>query len=557
MRTRFASLAGLVLLAAAPALTRAAAPVATQAADDKPALVVAFKSLNGLIDDAKYIAKLAGKEEEAKQAEKTLQGLVGGPKGLEGLDPKKPIGAYARVNEDDPQKSEVVVLLPAADEDALVSLLKRQDKLKVGDKGSDDVYKVTGEGLPFPLFLRFANKYAYVTGPTKAALSSERLLAPEKVLPERTTSLASVILRVQQIPSKYKDAAVSYIAEQAAEERKKEHGDETPAQKAFRLAASEEGEKLVKSIIEDGGDLSASIDVDQSAGELSAAVSFAGKPGSKLAESIADLGNKKSVGAGLVGADSALNGVLSVSLPEGLRKPLSEVIDELVKKGLAEAQEKGQREAAEAFLKAVLPTLKAGELDAGFSLHGPGPKGLYAVVIGLKVQRGEDIEKAVRDALEKVPAKDREKVKLDVAKVGGVNIHSAVPDDKGDENARKTLGDDPTVYFAFRDDAILLARGEGALDALKEAATATPKAGATVQLEASLSRLSTGASNQLPGAADAAKKAFKDGKKDKIRLVLEGGPSLTVKLSMDAPVVTFSALVQEAQEKAKPKDQDK
>ncbi len=183
MRTRFVTLAGLVLLAAAPALARAAAPVATQAADDKPAVVVAFKSLEGLIDDAKYIAKLAGKEEEAKQTEKMLQNMVGGPKGLEGVDPKKPIGMYVRINEDDPQKSEGVLLVPVADEEALLNLLKKQDKLTVGDKDSDDVYKVTAEGLPFPLFFRFANKYAYVTGQTKTALSSDRLLAPDTVLP--------------------------------------------------------------------------------------------------------------------------------------------------------------------------------------------------------------------------------------------------------------------------------------------------------------------------------------------------------------------------------------
>ena len=175
MRTRIAALAGLVLLAAAPALTRAADDKA-----DKPALVVAFKSLDGLIADAKYIATLADKEEEAKQAEKTLQSLVGGPKGLEGVDAKKPIGLYARINEDDPQKSEVVLLLPIADEDAFVKLLKRQDKIQVEKKAADGSYQVNAETIPFPLYLRFANHYAYVTGPTKAGLDKDRLLAPDE-----------------------------------------------------------------------------------------------------------------------------------------------------------------------------------------------------------------------------------------------------------------------------------------------------------------------------------------------------------------------------------------
>ena len=467
------------------------------------------------------------------------------------------MGLYARINEDDPQKSEVVMLLPIADKEAFVKLLKRQDKIQVEKQADDGSYQVNVESIPFPLYLRFAHHYAYVTGPTKAGVDKDRLLAPDEVLPEKTKSLASFVLHVDQIPEKYKDAAVSYVAEEAAKERKKEHGEETKAQKAFRLAASEQAEKLVKSIIEDGGDLTAAIDVDREAGELSMSASFAGKPGSKLAEGIEDLGNKKSVAAGLVGADSALNAVVNIALPEGLRKPLSNVIDELVQKGLAEAGQKGQREAAEALVKAVLPTLKAGELDAGFTLDGPGPKGFYAVVVGLKVRDGDDIEKAVKDALKKAPEKDREKVKLDVDKAGGVNIHSVVPDEKEDENTTKMLGKDTTVYFAFREDAILLAHGEGALDALKEALTSKPKGGAVARLEVSMSRLSAGANSQFPGAGDAAKKAFKDGKKDKVRFAVEGGKALTVKLSMDAPVVTFSVLVQEAQQKNKEKDQDK
>src|SRR5947207_2428382 len=89
-----------------------AAGAAAQAAADKPAVVVAFKSLDGLINDAKYIAGLAGKDEEAKQAEKMLKGLLGSPTGLEGIDPKKPVGLYVRVNGDNPQASEVVALAP-------------------------------------------------------------------------------------------------------------------------------------------------------------------------------------------------------------------------------------------------------------------------------------------------------------------------------------------------------------------------------------------------------------------------------------------------------------
>ena len=60
-----------------------------------------------------------------------------------------------------------------------------------------------------------------------------------------------------------------------------------------------------------------------------------------------------------------------------------------------------------------------------------------------------------------------------------------------------------------------------------------------------------------PTAPAIAKKAFKDGKKDKFRVILHGGKALTLKISMDAPVVTFSALMAEAEQQAKSTDQDK
>ena len=184
-----------------------------------------------------------------------LKNLLGDKKGLEGVDPKKPIGVYGRVNADDPQQSELVVLVPVADEDALLGLLKKQDKIKVEDKAKDGTYQVNVENVPFPFFIRFANDYAYVTGLTKAALAKDRLLAPGKVLPAKTTSLASIVLHMEQIPQKYKDLAISGMEQQLAKEKEKEQPNETPATKAFRLAAIDEMGGLVKSVLEDGADL--------------------------------------------------------------------------------------------------------------------------------------------------------------------------------------------------------------------------------------------------------------------------------------------------------------
>ena len=46
--------------------------------------------------DFLYLAKVAGQEEKAKQFDGMIQSKIG-DKGLEGIDPKKPIGAYGWV----------------------------------------------------------------------------------------------------------------------------------------------------------------------------------------------------------------------------------------------------------------------------------------------------------------------------------------------------------------------------------------------------------------------------------------------------------------------------
>src|SRR5260370_30314908 len=76
-----------------------AAPGQAKAADDKPpakglpALIVRTKSIDGLIDDFKYLAELAGKSEEAKQFDEMIKNAGG----LEGIDKKKPIALYGHL----------------------------------------------------------------------------------------------------------------------------------------------------------------------------------------------------------------------------------------------------------------------------------------------------------------------------------------------------------------------------------------------------------------------------------------------------------------------------
>jgi hypothetical protein len=251
------------------------------------------------------------------------------------------------------------------------------------------------------------------------------------------------------------------------------------------------------------------------------------------------------VGAGLVGPDSALNGLVHLALPAKLRTALAPVIDEAVKKALEGEKDKGKRDLLAGLLQALTPTLKSAELDAGFDIRGPGAGGLYTVVAGVKVKDGAAIEKALRDAVLKVPQEERKGLQVDFDKAGDVRIHRVTPD-KVDEQTRQLFGDNP-FFFAARDDAVLMAAGAKGLEALKGAVAAAPAPGKPLQLEVSLARLAKVMAREQKAAPEAARKAFAADKGgDKIRVTLEGGKSLQLRLSLKPPVVTFLSLIDKA-----------
>src|SRR5262249_3518390 len=154
----------------------------------------------------------------------------------------------------------------------------------------------------------------------------------------------------------------------------------------------------------------------------------------------------------------------------------------------------------------------------------PGTKGYVTVGAGLRVTDGLKAEKALKKALADLPKdvqdKIGEKLKVDFAKQGDVNIHRLMLEEKdlGDVGAgsTKAFGPNP-IFFAFRDDALVVGLGEEGLKAAKDALEAKPKPGAVMESEANLANLAKleKTSPELKGWADAAKKAFKTPGDDK------------------------------------------
>src|SRR5262249_665063 len=156
------------------------------------------------------------------------------------------------------------------------------------------------------------------------------------------------------------------------------------------------------------------------------------------------------------------------ALPKSLHKAFERVIDEGIQKELEKEKDAGKRAQAEALLKVISPTLKAGELDVGASLRGPTANNHYAFVAGIKVKDGDAMEQKLKDGLKRAPEADREKIKLDAESAGTLKIHRLDFQEHMDANARKIFGASP-LYVLFRPDAVLVAGGEGSLELIKEA----------------------------------------------------------------------------------------
>jgi hypothetical protein len=517
-------------------------PAALLAADPKPmpTLVVRLQSIDGLIADARYFAEIAGKAEEAKQAEGMIKALAG-PKGVEGLDTKKPIGLYGKLGPNGID-SEVVVMVPIADEETAVDFLKR---FAEPEKGKDGVYSVMIERSPFPLYFRFANGYAYVTIKDKEVIDADRLLKPADVLAPAKVGVVSVTVNLDQIPRELKKLFIGQMELQLLNAKDEKDENATEAQHQLKIAMIDEFALLAKQVVNEGGAVDVRIDLDKKAGDLSISASLAGSPETNLANAIEDLGKARSTIVGLVGRDSAINMLGHLRLPERLRKAMLPVMEEGAKEAIERESDAAKKKLGESAWKAILPTLKAAEFDGGLSIRGPNKDGHYALVMGLKVEDGAAIEKVILDAVADLPKNERAKFKANAAKVGAVNIHEIQSGDL-DANTREMLGDGP-IYLAIRPNAIFLGAGSGGLDAIKESITARPGSGPIGQFEMSVGRSARILAKEQKGAVEAAKKVFaKDKAADTMRFRLEGGESLKLSFSMKTQLIQFFTLVEQA-----------
>ena len=538
-------LAVALLIAATPALYAQEKPDTTPGKKTQaPAIVLRLKSLEGILADARYLAKLADQEEQFKQGEELMKTFTNG---LGGIDQTRPFALYGDISPG-LQDSPVVLLVPIADEKAFVAFLESVNVK--AEKGKDDVYTIdTIPGVPIPVtvYFRFVHKYAYITVMEKGNIADKKLLKPEAILPAAgDTSLVSLSLRFDGFPDILKQIALGQIENQMSAAKEQKPANETPAMKKLREGMIDLVTEKIKSLLTDGEEMTIKLGVDQKKDDLNAEFSFKAKKGSQLAKDMESIGRTSSLFSALSSDNTALRVVAALALPVELRNLMGPAIDDAIKDALAKETDPAKLKAMKMVFDAILPTVKAGDLDAGLSLVGPDKDGHFTVIGGAKVVKGKGIEDVVRELSKLMPEKDQKNLVLDATTIGDVKVHKILMPE-GDP--KKVLGES-SAYFAFRDDLVLIAAGPDALKSLKEALAAEPKKSSTLlKLDMALGRAAA-LNPSDPKSAKAAQEVFgKDANGlDVVSVTVEMGESLKVSLHAKAKIIALGAKAQKAKE---------
>jgi hypothetical protein len=494
-----------------------------------PSVVVRVRSVDALFEVARYGAGLVGKADLVENAEQFIRNRE------DGIDLKKPIGLYGQFGKDLGDSTGVLLLPVSSEKDLLAALNSFSIEPK---KGDDGIYTVALPNVPVKTYFRFHQGYAYVTAMNKDALAKGKLPAPQAVFGAVKDTLASASVRLDQIPVAVKGVFLDQLDMKLAESIEKNEPNETKAQKELRVRVQKELGEEIRALVRDGAAVEASFDINVKTKKVALQASVKGKPGTKLAKQIAGLAEQQSVFGG-ASADVAMNGLVHFFLPESLR----DSFDGLTAEALKKETDAAKRKFLEKFFKALAPTYKAGELDAGFIVRGPDAGGHYTGVLGLKVKNGTELGRTVTEILQEVmrhaQGADRDKIKLDALKIGGLIVHRVDAQSQYDEKARKAFGDSP-LYVAFGDKAFVLVVGPEAEAALKQAASAGASPAPVARLEVNYGRLAQAA---LLDDADRqlAKKILGNGEAGVLSLTVQGGAALSIRFDANLGLLQFFA----------------
>jgi hypothetical protein len=492
-----------------PAWTPASA--LAQADQKQPALVVRLASLDNAFENLTLVGGfLGGAENPGKKLDDAIKSRLG-PRGLFGIDGQRPVGFYATVGKDISDLSSVLVLPVRGDKEFKEMLVGLGWEVSAA---KDGVHSVKQNLLPVDVQYRISQKYAYVSLMGQDPLAPAALVSPEKLFAAKSKAAVSLTVHLDQVPADLRGVFLDTLKERFGAGLGK--GGAKGAS-AFHTALAKELQQFLDSVVKDGEELNADIDIDSKTKQLTADVNLRAKSGSKLAERISKMGQRKTLFAGIVHKDAAMNALLNLDLPPEVRNALGGIIDDALKQIAKDLKDDARQKQARELLDALKPSLASDELDFALSMRGPNAANKFSMIVGLKLQDGIKVQSLLGELIKDLPDKEQKKIQLNADKVGDVGIHKLSVQDSLDPGSQQMFGDH-AIYVAFRKDAFFLALGEEGLPALKEAVAGQPQARPVVIFDMSAVRMA----GQLPKKDD----------HSRMSVTVEGGSTLQVRFTM-------------------------
>ncbi len=488
----------------------------------KPIIVVSIASVDRLMDDLAYMAKITGQP----QANGFVQLLAG--KFLETLDRSRPSGVIVTLADHGPKG---VGFLPISDLKGLLSKLDAQFGVDV--EQLDHGIKRVGIGKS--VFLKQQGKWLFFSD---HAENLDHLPAePEKLLEGLHQSYDLAIrLNVRNIPESVRKLASHNLetwVELGLDPNLSTNADLDPE---LAEVLRKNVTQVARSLIYDTDQVTVGWAVDSQGRRSYLDVDVTAVAGTDLARRFSGLSSSATAFSGLVGSDAAISFLVSCSLSDQDIEQFTTLFEILRREGKKAIQKDADAPPElvaifDQILSVVVATFQQGTVDTGGSVF-LGPRS-FQFAGGVRVANGPALAAAFKSIIELAKNEpDVPVVKFNAARHRNIAFHTfSVPIAEDEKESRKVLGDALDVVIGTGPKSVYLAFGQNGIQLLTDVIERSTKGGkqplASVQMKVAVKRLMrflatvSEKDEKLGILADTIEKAEGG---DGISAVIQGGP---------------------------------
>lgn len=510
-----------------------------KAAPPEPALTVRVASVNHIVDHFEYFGSLFDQKDIAQMMASFVKELEDPKKGIEGIDPNRPIGLYGVVTPDIADSYPMLVI-PIADEERFIDLLSGKLSLDPR-KGNDGTYFLEVPDLPVPVLFRFANKSAYATlAITDTTINADKLLPPEKLFGNKTDAVVAADLDFKKVPDQLKKVFIGQFELQMEEAKQFDDPGLPPTGQKVRNLTIDILSDMIISFMTETDALRLRLNVDMDKDDIAASLILDPKAGTPAAKFIQATAGYKGLQFDFPDSNT-MSGQVRFTVPEPIRKKLNPLLNELVE----EAQ--GGLKPEEQFIsRLVWQTFKNSIYSGVFDMAGSLEIRKQAdldIVLGVTLREdGQKVEQLINQFAPLIP-KEELKLETDVKTLNGVKVHKATELQGG---MKREIGSD-TAWIGTAKDKLLMTMGKAGEQRMEDVAKLNYQEVPIMSLRIPVTSLILFEENPPPGFRERAEALIKqlfEGDatgKDLFELRLTGGEALELKARVNGKAIGFLA----------------